>query len=83
MLLEQKVKEIIKKEYDYLKKQVPWDGMFDRVSKQIVDTIKSEIMIKASGGIKSLRQVKKVLAAGANRIGTSSGIIIMEEISLD
>ena len=44
MLLEQKVKEIIKKEYDYLKKQVPWDGMFDRVSKQIVDTIKSEIL---------------------------------------
>ena len=37
-------------------------------------------MIKASGGIKSLQQVKKVLAAGANRIGTSAGIIIMEEI---
>ncbi len=40
-------------------------------------------MIKASGGIKSLQQVKKVLAAGADRIGTSSGIIIMEEIPLD
>ena len=44
MLLEQRVKEIIKKEYEYLKKQVPWDGMFDRLSKKIVNTIKSEII---------------------------------------
>ena len=36
--------------------------------------------IKASGGIKSLTQVKEFIAAGATRIGTSSGVAIMEQI---
>jgi len=36
--------------------------------------------IKASGGINSLQQVKELLLAGANRIGTSSGINIMNEL---
>ncbi len=35
--------------------------------------------IKASGGIKTLDQVKEFIDAGATRIGTSHGVAIMEE----
>ena len=42
-------------------------------------TLDPHIKIKASGGIKSLFDVKKYIEHGANRIGTSSGISIMEE----
>ena len=40
-----------------------------------------ETGIKASGGIKTLKQVEEIIGAGANRIGTSSGVIIMKEFS--
>ena len=46
----------------------------------IKTALKSDTKIKASGGIKSLYQVKDLLDAGAERIGTSSGLIIMKEI---
>lgn len=42
--------------------------------------VKDRCAIKASGGIKSLTQVREFIAAGAKRIGTSSGVAIMEEI---
>jgi deoxyribose-phosphate aldolase len=35
--------------------------------------------IKASGGIKNFSQAKDMIEAGANRIGTSSGVAIMKE----
>ncbi len=38
------------------------------------------LKIKASGGIKTLRQVLEFLQAGASRIGTSSGVKIIEEL---
>ena len=41
--------------------------------------VKERCGIKASGGIRSLRQVREFIAAGATRIGTSSGVAIMEE----
>jgi deoxyribose-phosphate aldolase len=36
--------------------------------------------IKASGGIRTLSQVRELVDAGASRIGTSSGVAIMAEI---
>lgn len=48
----------------------------------IKNAVGPETLIKASGGIKSLKQVQDMLNAGANRIGTSSSIIIMEEIPM-
>lgn len=48
----------------------------------IQKSISSITKIKASGGIKTFKQVQEILGAGANRIGTSSGVIIMEEISM-
>ena len=41
---------------------------------------KGTVGIKAAGGIKSLRDVQSFIKAGATRIGTSSGVRIMEEI---
>ena len=38
------------------------------------------IRIKASGGIKTARQVSELIAAGADLVGTSSGVRIMQEL---
>ncbi|MBO3699419.1 deoxyribose-phosphate aldolase [Roseivirga sp. E12] len=44
----------------------------------------SNVGLKASGGIKDLYTLQAMIAAGADRIGTSSGVKIMEEqASLD
>ncbi|MEN6424472.1 MAG: deoxyribose-phosphate aldolase, partial [Phycisphaerales bacterium] len=39
--------------------------------------------IKASGGIKTAQQAVAMLDAGAERIGTSAGVAIMEELRAD
>ncbi|MEO1051102.1 MAG: deoxyribose-phosphate aldolase [Bacteroidota bacterium] len=39
----------------------------------------SNVGIKASGGIKNLAQATEMIQAGADRIGTSSGVSIMKE----
>ena len=39
----------------------------------------SSIKIKASGGIKTLNDALKMIELGAQRIGTSSTVSIMEE----
>ena len=44
------------------------------------DTVKDRILIKASGGISDFETMKAMINAGASRIGTSKGTIIMEEI---
>jgi len=40
----------------------------------------SRIHVKASGGIKTAQQVRDLLEAGADLVGTSSGVRIMEEL---
>lgn len=42
--------------------------------------VKDRCGIKASGGIRTLSQVKELIDAGATRIGTSSGTAIMKEM---
>lgn len=42
-------------------------------------TVGNEVGVKASGGIKKLSDVESFIEAGANRIGTSSGIAIVED----
>ena len=44
MILEQLVKDIITEEYNKVKKEVQWDGMFDKIAKRIVKEIKEEIV---------------------------------------
>ena len=45
-------------------------------------TVGKDMGVKASGGIRDLKQAFKFINAGANRIGTSSGVQIMEEYIL-
>ena len=46
----------------------------------IKKTVGSNISIKASGGIRDIKTVFNMVKAGASRIGTSSGVKIMEEL---
>ena len=39
-----------------------------------------QIRVKASGGIKTVQQVRDLIAAGADLVGTSSGVRIMREL---
>jgi deoxyribose-phosphate aldolase len=43
------------------------------------ETVGPSIGVKASGGVRSLADVRKMVAAGATRIGTSSGVAIVAE----
>jgi purine-nucleoside phosphorylase len=42
-------------------------------------TVGPELGVKASGGIKTLADARKMVAAGANRLGVSAGVQIMQE----
>jgi deoxyribose-phosphate aldolase len=48
--------------------------------KIIKDAVEGKCKIKASGGIKNLQQVIALLEAGADRIGTSNGVEILNEL---
>jgi deoxyribose-phosphate aldolase len=41
----------------------------------------AKIGVKASGGIRTAAQVTEMIAAGATRIGTSSGVAILQEMA--
>jgi deoxyribose-phosphate aldolase len=43
-------------------------------------TVGADMGVKAAGGIRNLAAALAMIAAGANRIGTSSGVAIMEEM---
>ena len=40
-----------------------------------------EMGVKAAGGIHSLQEAEAMVAAGATRIGASSGVVIMQELA--
>jgi deoxyribose-phosphate aldolase len=44
-------------------------------------TVGPQMGVKASGGVRSLEEANKMILAGASRIGTSSGIKILEGLS--
>jgi len=48
---------------------------------RLMKSVLRNIKIKASGGIKTLKDVLDMIEAGAERIGTSSGVKIMEELN--
>jgi deoxyribose-phosphate aldolase len=39
-----------------------------------------EIGVKAAGGIRTLQDLRRMVAAGATRIGTSAGVNIVEAV---
>lgn len=46
-------------------------------------TVGRKMGVKAAGGIRSYSQLMEMVSAGANRIGTSASVSMMEEISLE
>lgn len=52
-----------------------------KIMSEIAD--KYGILVKASGGIKTFEDAKKLIEAGASRLGTSSGIKIIEGAKLE
>ncbi len=42
-------------------------------------TVGKKIGVKASGGVRTLDDVLRMVRAGADRIGTSSGVAILEQ----
>jgi deoxyribose-phosphate aldolase len=44
------------------------------------ETVSKNVGVKASGGIRTLAQAQAMIAAGADRIGTSAGVKIIEEL---
>lgn len=47
------------------------------------ESVGSGVQVKASGGIRDLATAKAMIAAGADRIGTSSGVAIVQEEAFD
>lgn len=47
--------------------------------KLMVETVQGEVKVKAAGGIRDWKTCKAMLEAGAQRIGTSSSLKILEE----
>lgn len=47
------------------------------------ETVGEAAQVKASGGVRSLEDMKKMIEAGATRIGASSGVQIMQGLNSD
>ncbi|CAM3526180.1 deoxyribose-phosphate aldolase [Erysipelothrix anatis] len=47
------------------------------------ETVKDKAGVKASGGVRSLEEMNAMIEAGASRIGSSSGVAIMEGLKSD
>ncbi len=58
-------------------------GFFGGATVEVVERLKktagNKIKVKASGGIKSLADAEAMIAAGADRLGSSSSAVIMRE----
>ena len=69
---------------DYVKTSTGMNG--GGATPEIVELLRAElpksIKIKASGGIRTAEQAKALLAAGANRLGTSGGVAIIQEVGV-
>jgi len=53
-------------------------GAFPQHVKLMRETVGPDIGVKASGGMKSFRDALRMIRAGANRLGVSAGIAILE-----
>ena len=53
-------------------------GASDEDIKLMKSIVKDDVLIKASGGVRSLETAMEMIEAGASRLGTSSGIAIMK-----
>lgn len=70
---------------DYVKTSTGFapDGAKEKHIRLMRENLPSSVGIKASGGIKTYEQAVKLIAAGADRIGTSSGVQLIEFAQLE
>ena len=47
--------------------------------KLLKDTVKDELLVKAAGGVKTHQDLLDMIANGADRIGTSSGVALISD----
>lgn len=71
---------------DYVKTSTGFNGQGATVEnvelmRAVVDLMGTGCRVKASGGIRSAEDCEKMLKAGAERIGTSSGVKIIEQMN--
>lgn len=52
-----------------------------RLLAEIASQHRRPMFVKASGGIRNLEDARRMLAAGATRLGTSSGVLIAREVA--
>lgn len=66
---------------DFVKTSTGFAGAGAKIEhiKLMRENAPSNVGIKASGGIKTLTDAQAMISAGADRLGTSSGVAIMEE----
>ena len=80
MLTKNEIKQVLEiaeaNDVDFIKTSTGFnaDGATVEIVRFIRDNLKPKIKIKASGGIKSFEMAEKLVHAGADRIGTSSGV---------
>lgn len=76
-----KISEIVDESgADYIKTSTGLSGESPKASKLVlIRKIAPHTKIKASGGIKDYKTAIRLVSAGANKIGTSSGDLIIEE----
>ncbi len=69
---------------DYVKTSTGMNG--GGATREIVEFLRAElpsqIKIKASGGIRTAEQAKAFIEAGADRLGTSGGVAIIQEVGV-
>jgi len=76
-----KVSEIIANSgADYIKTSTGMSGLSPKISDIIsIQKTAPQMKIKASGGIKDIKTAMRLISLGVDRIGTSSGDLIVEE----
>jgi hypothetical protein len=57
-------------------------GAFPHHVKLMRETVGPDIGVKASGGISNFKDAIRLINAGANRLGTSAGVMILEGAKL-
>ena len=72
-------KAVMQAKADFVKTSTGFStaGANVRVVKLMKDTVQDNCLIKAAGGVKTPQDLVEMIEAGANRIGTSSGVLLM------
>ncbi len=69
---------------DYIKTSTGFGsgGAETEIVRLMKETVGNEVKVKAAGGIRTLEDALALIEAGAERIGTSAGVTIIESFTL-